>query len=120
MPSSSRIRLTLSAHAMSRPASQLAQAQLHKMQAVKAARDLNPQPAAPRTRVGLAFNFAVLAGGEFLAKLLTFAVFTFLARTLGPARYGNIEFTLAVMVFFTLVVDSGLSTYGAREIARDN
>jgi O-antigen/teichoic acid export membrane protein len=67
----------------------------------------------------LALNFAALASGEFLAKALTFAVFTFLARVLGPARYGNIEFTLAAMVFFTLPVDFGLGTYGAREIARN-
>ena len=37
---------------------------------------------------------------------------------LGPAAYGNLEFTLALMTFFALSVDLGLSTYGAREIAK--
>ena len=37
---------------------------------------------------------------------------------LGPAAYGNFEFTLALMTFFALSVDLGLSTYGAREIAK--
>ena len=37
---------------------------------------------------------------------------------LGPAGYGNLEFTLALMTFFALSVDLGLSTYGAREIAK--
>ena len=67
----------------------------------------------------LAVNFFYLSAGEFGAKLLTFASFTYLARTLGPISYGAIEFTLAVMVFFTLPTDLGLGMYGAREIARN-
>jgi PST family polysaccharide transporter len=67
----------------------------------------------------LAVNFLFLSGGEFGAKLLTFASFSYLARTLGPVSYGSVEFTLAVMAFFTLPTDLGLGTYGAREIARN-
>ena len=73
------------------------------------------RPAEPRK---LAINFLFLSGGECTAKLLTFATFSYLARTLGPQHYGLLEFTLAVMVFFTLPVDWGLGSYGAREIAR--
>jgi O-antigen/teichoic acid export membrane protein len=73
---------------------------------------------APRAN-GLAMNFALLTGGEFTAKLLTFAAFSFLARALGPERYGSLEFALAVIVFFTLPADLGLGAYGAREIARN-
>src|ERR1700691_3484589 len=72
-------------------------------------------PAPPRR---LAINLVWLSLGEFTAKLLTFAAFSHLARTLGPGEYGFIEFTLAVMVFFSLPVDLGLGSYGAREIAR--
>ncbi len=68
---------------------------------------------------GLALNFVVLTAGEMVAKLLTFAAYSYLARVLGPARYGGFEFTMAVMIFFTLPVDLGLGSYGAREIARD-
>ncbi|HEY7336564.1 MAG TPA: flippase [Bryobacteraceae bacterium] len=68
---------------------------------------------------GLAANLIFLMAGEFTAKLLTFASFSYLARTLGPLDYGFIEFTLALMVFFTLPVDLGLGSYGAREIARN-
>jgi PST family polysaccharide transporter len=60
-----------------------------------------------------------LLAGEFTAKLLTFGSFSYLARTFGPRDYGFIEFTLALMVFFTLPVDLGLGSYGAREIARE-
>lgn len=67
----------------------------------------------------LATNLLFLVAGEFTAKLLTFASFSYLARTLGPRDYGFIEFTLALMVFFTLPVDLGLGSYGAREIARN-
>jgi O-antigen/teichoic acid export membrane protein len=45
--------------------------------------------------------------------------FAYLARVLGPQGYGNLEFTLAIIFFFTLLVDIGLSAYGAREIAKD-
>ena len=75
----------------------------------------SPDTTAPKK---LAINFAFLSGGEFGAKLLTFATFSYLAHALGPTNYGFLEFTLAVMVFFTLPVDLGLGIYGAREIAR--
>ena len=74
-------------------------------------------PASPTTH-RLAFNFLFLSGGELTAKLLTFATFGYLARILGPEHYGFLEFTLAVMIFFTLPADLGLGAYGTREIAR--
>jgi PST family polysaccharide transporter len=67
----------------------------------------------------LALNFAVLSGGELLSKILAAVAFASLARVLGPTGYGQIEFALAVIVFFTLAVDGGLSAYGARELAKD-
>jgi O-antigen/teichoic acid export membrane protein len=70
-------------------------------------------------RQKLATNLMLLMAGEFTAKLLTFKTFTYLAATLGVRDYGFIEFTLALMVFFTLPVDLGLGSYGAREIARN-
>jgi O-antigen/teichoic acid export membrane protein len=77
---------------------------------------LAPPPAQPKR---LAVNFAYLTAGEMAAKLLTFASFSFLARHFGPTNYGILEFTLAVMTFFTLPADLGLSWYGAREVARN-
>jgi O-antigen/teichoic acid export membrane protein len=74
------------------------------------------RPTEPRR---LAINFIFLSAGECVAKLLTFATFSYLSRMLGPRNYGFLEFTLAVMVFFTLPVDLGLGAYGAREIALD-
>src|SRR5215475_6726094 len=82
------------------------------------AADEEPSPARPEPK-RLAANLLFLMAGEFTAKLLTFASFSYLARTLGPRDYGFIEFTLALMVFFSLPVDLGLGSYGAREIARN-
>ena len=78
-----------------------------------------PKETAPVVQTRLALNLLYLLAGEFTAKLFTFATFSYLARTLGPRDYGFIEFTLAVMVFFSLPVDLGLGSYGAREIARN-
>jgi O-antigen/teichoic acid export membrane protein len=67
----------------------------------------------------LVANFAVLSGGEFLSKLFALAAFAYLARVLGPGDFGQLEFALAVIFLFTLLVDCGLSPYGAREIAKN-
>src|SRR5438034_2052769 len=67
----------------------------------------------------LASNFSYLTAGEAISKLFTFAAFSMLARVLGPNNFGYLEFTLAIMVFFTLLVDFGSSPYGAREVAKD-
>jgi PST family polysaccharide transporter len=67
----------------------------------------------------LATNYSLLVAGEVFSKLFTFVAFMYLARTLGPIYYGHLEFTIAVLVFFTLFVDLGTSPWGAREIARE-
>ncbi len=64
-------------------------------------------------------GFLVLTAGTLVAKLITFAIFIYLARVLGSERYGSLEFVLAMMFAFTLPVDFGLGVYGAREIAKD-
>jgi len=67
----------------------------------------------------LAANFAALSAAEFISKILVALAFAYLARVLGPEVYGHLEFTLAIIFLFSLVVDTGLGTYGAREIAKD-
>jgi Polysaccharide biosynthesis protein len=64
-------------------------------------------------------NFFLLGAGEFAGKLCAFIAFVYLTRVLGPKEFGHIEFALALIVFFSLLVDCGLSPYGAREIAKD-
>ena len=66
----------------------------------------------------LALNYGLLLGGEMLAKVGSFVAFTYLARTLGPSGYGALEFTVALMIFFSLVIAGGMDEYGTRELAR--
>ena len=66
----------------------------------------------------LARNFAFLSVGELASKVFTFFAYTYLGRTLGPERYGDLEFSLSATLFFMLFVQLGLGAYGAREIAK--
>jgi O-antigen/teichoic acid export membrane protein len=68
----------------------------------------------------LAANLGLLATGEMLSKVFTLVAFAHLARVLGPVSFGNIEFALAVIFIFSLLIDLGLGIYGAREIAKDS
>lgn len=63
-------------------------------------------------------NFLSLVGAEAFSKLLTFAAFAYLARLLGAANFGYVEWAAAVLMCASLIVDQGFSAYGAREIAR--
>jgi len=64
-------------------------------------------------------NFLSLVGAEAFTKLITFAAFAYLARILGAANFGFIEWSAAVLMCASLIVDQGFSSYGAREIARN-
>ena len=67
----------------------------------------------------LVLNFLLLSGGEALSKVFAFVAFAYLARLLGPDTYGDIEFALAVALFFNLGVEGGLGLLGTREIAKE-
>ena len=71
------------------------------------------------SRMRLARNFALLGGAEIFSKAVTVLAFAYLARVLGPAEFGTLEFVLAVIAILTLLVDCGLSPYGAREVGKD-
>ena len=63
-------------------------------------------------------NFLSLIGAEAFGKLITFAAFAYLARKLGAASFGYIEWAAAVLMCASLIVDQGFNAYGAREIAK--
>lgn len=64
-------------------------------------------------------DFILLSGGEGLSKVAGFVAFAYLARTLTTLDYGTVELAASFAVFFSLMVDFGLGTIGARETARD-
>jgi O-antigen/teichoic acid export membrane protein len=70
-----------------------------------------------RTR-RIAGNLFYLFSGEVISSALAFVITVWLARKLSDEGFGYWAFVQSVVVYLTLVVDLGLSTYGAREIAR--
>lgn len=63
-------------------------------------------------------SIAALAGGEVLARVVTFGATALLARRLGPEGFGVVGFAVAVCGYLTLAVNSGLHDVGTREVAR--
>lgn len=67
-------------------------------------------------RVGRAF--VALGSGEVAARLIAFAGTLYVARTLGPARYGVIGFALAILLYLQRIADAGFDLgVGVREVA---
>ncbi|MFH1361718.1 MAG: oligosaccharide flippase family protein, partial [bacterium] len=67
----------------------------------------------------IAKNFSWLLLGNSLNGVLVFAMMVYVARVLGAATFGLYNFAQAFLLYLGLVVDSGLSTLGTREIARE-
>ena len=67
----------------------------------------------------LSVNYSILFIAEAFSKLFGFIAFAYIARTFGPNYYGYLEFTIAVVFIFNLIVDSGFWKLGVREIAKD-
>ncbi|MDH4222571.1 MAG: flippase [candidate division Zixibacteria bacterium] len=64
-------------------------------------------------------NFISLTIADFLNNALAFLAIAYLARVLKADGFGKVQFAQAIMVYFLLVVNQGLSTFGVREIARE-
>ncbi|MES2358951.1 MAG: flippase [Gemmatimonadota bacterium] len=77
----------------------------------------NPVVVAPVAgRVARAF--VALGSGEVTARLIAFAGMLYVARTLGPERYGVIGFALAVLLYLQRLADAGFDLgVGVREVA---
>jgi len=63
-------------------------------------------------------NLLFVALGEFLGQLLGFFILAYLARTLGVANFGMINFAQALFSYGLLLNYLGLPTLGTREVAR--
>ena len=63
-------------------------------------------------------NFLSLAAAEIVSKILTFIAFSYLARTVGAASFGYVEWAGAALLCAGLIIDQGFGFYGAREIAK--
>ena len=63
-------------------------------------------------------NILRLSVGDFVAKALHFLAFVHLARVLGVANYGVLEFAISVTTYFLLLADGGLELWATREAAQ--
>jgi O-antigen/teichoic acid export membrane protein len=85
----------------------------------KAAAGTAPRPqaeaAAPRR---IASNFAAMSAAEMICRGTSVAVTLSLARSLGSAGYGRIEFAFNVVFWLVLLVRDGVEVIAAREVAR--
>lgn len=66
----------------------------------------------------IAKNFSWLLAGNTTSGLLNFLAVIYVARVLGAAGFGLWQFAMAFLAYLVLLVDSGLSMYGMREIAQ--
>jgi len=64
-------------------------------------------------------NFLSLSIAQVVSQVILFMVIIYLARILGAAYFGKIAFAQAVVLYFSLIANLGLSTLGTREIARN-
>jgi len=65
-------------------------------------------------------NFISLSGANIICKALAFISTAYLARVLNAEGFGILGFAQAVIVYFQLLLNQGLDTYGTREIARSS
>ncbi|GIW87887.1 MAG: transporter [Isosphaeraceae bacterium] len=101
MPSASRSRSRI--HAGSHPST----SQLHR-----------PHILTSRGRRRVAGNFAWLSAAEIACRIISVLVTLQLARRLGTAGYGRVEFAFNITLWLVLLVREGLDVIAAREIAR--
>lgn len=76
-------------------------------------------PGRTKRRHSLSGRFITLSGGEIISKVCVLLAFVYLARALGPDAFGLVELSLSITLFFTLGVEHGLGSYGARTVAAD-
>lgn len=64
-------------------------------------------------------NFLSLLIAQLVSQAVLFLVIIYIARTLGADGFGKIAFAQAVILYFSLIANLGLSTLGIREVARN-
>ena len=62
-------------------------------------------------------NIIRLATGDLVAKATSFFAFVYLARILGVANFGVLEFAGSVLAYLLLIADCGFEMWGTREAA---
>jgi len=63
-------------------------------------------------------NTLTLLAGNVFKNITGFAAVVYLARVLLPETFGKLNFAIAFVAYFILIVNMGLPLYGTREVAR--
>lgn len=66
----------------------------------------------------LVHDLLALASGQLLSKAVGIVAFGYIARTVDPAAYGQVEYVVGLAAFFAIVIDCGLGPVGVRRIAQ--
>jgi PST family polysaccharide transporter len=61
-------------------------------------------------------RIVVVLAGEFVSKAAVVMAFVWLARTLDPSVYGDVEWALSLLMVFTMAADAGLATWASARI----
>lgn len=77
-----------------------------------------PAPPASAQSPRVAANFLALSVAEIVCRGISVGVTLYLARTLGKAGFGRIEFAFNIAFWLVLLVREGMEVLAAREIAR--
>ena len=64
-------------------------------------------------------NFLSLTTANIISRLISFVTIAYLARVLNASGFGQICFAQAIIAYFALLSNLGLTTFGVREVARD-
>ena len=64
-------------------------------------------------------DFIALAGGQIISKVVGFAAFAYIARSVSSATYGQIEYVVGLAILFATIAECGLGAIGVRRIAVD-
>lgn len=73
----------------------------------------------PSATKRIAKNFSWLMAGNAISGGLNFLAIVYIARVLGASAFGLFQFAQAFLLYLVIIVDSGLSVYGTREIAKE-
>jgi len=63
-------------------------------------------------------NIAIVSGGQAVTWVATFLFVLAQARTLGPARFGELSLALSYSAFFMIIIDFGVGTHVTRAVAQ--
>lgn len=63
-------------------------------------------------------NFAMLLAADTVARLMSFALVLYVSRGLGPESLGQLAFAQAMVTYFGVFADLGLTSLAIREIAQ--